>query len=267
MRCYHQGKNQNEREKSMYDLQKPNMWKRIAAALLDFFLLILVASGVIILLMAVFNMNSYSEGFQSRCDEFEQIYGTDFDMSGDDYSALDEAGKKAYDDAAAALSADGEANYYFSMIMNLTLLSVTLGFFIAYLVTEFIMPLILKNGQSLGKKAFGIGVMREDGVKISPVQLFARTVLGKFTIETMVPVFILIMLYFDLMGIVGIAVLLGIAILQLVLLIVNKTRTPIHDLLAHTVAVDLQSQMIFDTPEELLEYKQARHAEMVERSE
>ena len=251
----------------MYDLQKPNMWKRIAAALLDFFLLILVASGVIILLMAVFNMNGYSEGFQSRCDEFEQIYGTDFDMSGEDYSALDEAGKKAYDDAAAALSADGEANYYFSMIMNLTLLSVTLGFFIAYLVTEFIMPLILKNGQSIGKKAFGIAVMREDGVRISPVQLFARTVLGKFTIETMVPVFILIMLYFDLMGIVGIAVLLGLAILQLVLLIVNKTRTPIHDLLAHTVAVDLQSQMIFDTPEELLEYKQARHAEAVERSE
>ena len=251
----------------MYDLQKPNMWKRIAAALLDFFLLILVASGVIILLMAVFNMNGYSEGFQSRCDEFEQIYGTDFDMSGEDYSALDEAGKKAYDDATAALSADGEANYYFSMIMNLTLLSVTLGFFIAYLVTEFIMPLILKNGQSIGKKAFGIAVMREDGVKISAVQLFARTVLGKFTIETMVPVFILIMLYFDLMGIVGIAVLAGIAILQLVLLIVNKTRTPIHDLLAHTVTVDLHSQMIFDTPEELLEYKQARHAEMVERSE
>jgi uncharacterized RDD family membrane protein YckC len=243
------------------------MWKRIAAALLDFFLLILVASGVIILLMAVFNMNGYSEGFQSRCDEFEQIYGTDFDMSGEDYSALDEAGKKAYDDATAALSADGEANYYFSMIMNLTLLSVTLGFFIAYLVTEFIMPLILKNGQSIGKKAFGIAVMREDGVKISAVQLFARTVLGKFTIETMVPVFILIMLYFDLMGIVGIAVLAGMAILQLVLLIVNKTRTPIHDLLAHTVTVDLQSQMIFDTPEELLEYKQARHAEMVERSE
>ncbi len=243
------------------------MWKRIAAALLDFFLLIIVASAVIILLMAVFNINGQSEGFQSRCDEFEQIYGTDFDMSGEDYAALDEAGKKTYDDAAAALSADEQANYYFSMIINLTLLSVTLGLFFGYLVTEFILPLVLKNGQTLGKKAFGIAVMREDGVRISAVQLFARTVLGKFTIETMVPVFILIMLYFDLMGIVGIAVLLGIAILQLVLLIVNKTRTPIHDLLAHTVAVDLQSQMIFDTPEELLEYKQARHAEAVERSE
>ena len=251
----------------MFDLQKPNMWKRIAAALLDFFLLIIVASAVIILLMAVFNINGQSEGFQSRCDEFEQIYGTDFDMSGEAYAALDEAGKKAYDDAAAALSTDEQANYYFSMIINLTLISVTLGLFFGYLVTEFILPLVLKNGQTLGKKAFGIAVMREDGVRISAVQLFARTVLGKFTIETMVPAFILIMLYFDLMGIVGIAVLLGIAILQLVLLIVNKTRTPIHDLLAHTVAVDLQSQMIFDTPEELLEYKQARHAEAVKRSE
>ena len=251
----------------MYDLQKPNMWKRIAAALLDFFLLILVASAVILLLMAVFDMESHSDAFQSRCDEFGQIYGTDFDMSGDDYTALDEAGKKAYNDAADALSKDEAANYHFSMIMSLTLLSVTLGFFIAYLVTEFAVPLLLKNGQSIGKKVFGIGVMREDGVKISAVQLFARTVLGKFTIETMVPIFILIMLYFDLMGIVGIIVLAGMAILQLVLLIVNKTRTPIHDLLAHTVTVDLQSQMIFDTPEELLEYKKARHTEKVERSE
>ena len=190
------------------------MWKRIAAALLDFFLLILVASAVILLLMAVFDMESHSDAFQSRCDEFEQIYGTDFDMSGDDYTALDEAGKKAYNDAADALSKDEAANYHFSMIMSLTLLSVTLGFFIAYLVTEFAVPLLLKNGQSIGKKAFGIGVMREDGVKISAVQLFARTVLGKFTIETMVPIFILIMLYFDLMGIVGIIVLAGMAILS-----------------------------------------------------
>ena len=251
----------------MYDLQKPNMWKRIAAALLDFFLLIIVASAIVLLLLAVFDVDGHSEAFQLRCDEYEQTYSVDFDMSGEDYLALDDAGKKAYDDAAAALSADDEANYHFSMIMNITLLSVTLGFFAAYAINEFALPLIFKNGQTLGKKAFGIGVMREDGVRISPVQLFARTILGKFTIETMVPLFILIMLYFDLMGIVGIIVLVGLVIFQLALMIVNKTRTPIHDLLAHTVTVDLQSQMIFDTPEELLEYKQARHAEKVERSE
>ena len=36
------------------------------------------------------------------------------------------------------------------------------------------------------------------------------------------------------------------------------------DKMAHTVAVDMASQMIFDSPEALLEYKKRIHAESVE---
>jgi hypothetical protein len=53
---------------------------------------------------------------------------------------------------------------------------------------------------------------------------------------------------------------------QLVLLIVTKTHTPIHDLLARTVAVDITSQLIFDTPEDLLAYKKRLHEEQVQES-
>ena len=42
---------------------------------------------------------------------------------------------------------------------------------------------------------------------------------------------------------------------------------PIHDKLAGTVTVDLASQMIFDSPEALLEYKKRLHAESTERKE
>ena len=41
----------------------------------------------------------------------------------------------------------------------------------------------------------------------------------------------------------------------------------IYDMLANTVTVDMASQMIFDSPEALLEYKQRVHAEAVERAE
>ena len=60
-----------------------------------------------------------------------------------------------------------------------------------------------------------------------------------------------------------IAILAAIALSEIVLLIATKERTPIHDLMAGTVTIDIASQMIFDSPEALLLYKQQRHAEMV----
>ena len=87
---------------------------------------------------------------------------------------------------------------------------------------------------------------------------------SKCTVETMVPMFIIVMIYLGLMGSFGTIVILALLLLQIVLLIVTKARTPIHDILAHTVCVDFASQMIFDTPEALLEYKKRIHAEQVE---
>jgi hypothetical protein len=47
------------------------------------------------------------------------------------------------------------------------------------------------------------------------------------------------------------------------LLLFRQARTPLHDMLAGTVTVDFASQMIFDSPEELLEYKKKLHAESI----
>ena len=135
---------------------------------------------------------------------------------------------------------------------------------IAFLLLEFVVPLLFGNGQTLGKKVFGVAVMREDGVRLSPLLLFARTVLGKYTVETMVPVLILIMIYLNLTGIGGTVIILGMLLVQMVLLIATKARTPLHDKLAHTVTVDFASQMIFESPEAMLAYKQRIHAEQVE---
>ena len=120
------------------------------------------------------------------------------------------------------------------------------------------------GGQTLGKKIFGIGVMRLDGVKVTPLQMFVRSILGKCTVETLGPVFCVISVLLKVMGIIGIAVMAAIFLSQIVLVFATKTHTPIHDVMAGTVTVDMASQMIFDTPEALLEYKQRIHAEMVQ---
>ena len=149
------------------------------------------------------------------------------------------------------------------MIVNLTLLITSIGILLSFVILEFIVPILFKNGQTLGKKAFGIAVMRFDGVKIGTPILFVRAILGKYTLETMVPVLFIIMLYFGMTG--GIALLLIGALLigQLILIFSTRARTPLHDVIANTVTVDMASQMIFESQEAMLAYKKDLHAEKV----
>ena len=91
--------------------------------------------------------------------------------------------------------------------------------------------------------------MRRDFVKISPVLLFARTVLGKFTLETMVPVLLMFSVSFGFMGLFAVVLMAVLFVIQLILLMVTHARTPLHDLIAQTVTADMASQRIFDTPE------------------
>ncbi|MBQ2142480.1 MAG: RDD family protein, partial [Alistipes sp.] len=100
-----------------------------------------------------------------------------------------------YDAALAAFAEDREAGYLYSLLINLTLVIITFGILLSDLILELIVPLLFGNGQTLGKKIFSLGLMRNDGVKLNAMQLFARTLLGKFTIETMIPVYVLIMLF------------------------------------------------------------------------
>ena len=56
-------------------------------------------------------------------------------------------------------------------------------------------------------------------------------------------------------------------ILQVAMLIVTKTNSSIHDLLADTVVVDYVSQQIFETQEDLIKARQEEHAKAVENAE
>ena len=245
----------------MYDFQKANMWKRISAALCDFILLAIVVVGMALLLSTVLGYDNYVTQFNDLKASYEEKYEIDLQA---DYNELSDEDKARVDEADKAFAADPDANYVYGMIINYTFIIVIFSILIGYLLVEFIIPLLFKNGQTLGKKIFGVAVMREDGVRLSPTLLFVRTVLGKYTVETMIPVLIIIMVSLGVMGIIGTAVVVALLIAQIVLIIVTKARTPLHDKLAHTVTVDYASQMIFDTPEEMIAYKKRIHAESVE---
>ena len=243
------------------DLQKASFGKRIIAAIFDGILLSVLAVGLAALLSLAFGTDNYVSNLSDLSSKYESDYGVEFQITAEDYNALTEAEKENWHAADKAFGEDPKAQYSYNMLINLTILIVTFSILPAVLVIEFAVPLIFGNGQTLGKKIFGIAIMNTEGVKVNNIQLFARAVLGKFAIEIMIPLSIIFMICFNMIGISGIIILFAILVLEIICLCVTRTNSPIHDLLANTVAVDMASQRIFESREELIEYTKARHAE------
>jgi uncharacterized RDD family membrane protein YckC len=249
----------------IFDLQKASMWKRVSAFLFDFIILVIAVAGFALLLSTVLGYDKHNAQLGNAYAKYESEYGVVFDISQEEFMQLSQEEQQTWNNAYQALIKDSEAMYSYNMVVNLTLVISSLAILFAYLILEFFIPIKFGNGQTLGKKIFGVAVMRTDGVKITAPLLFIRTILGKFTIETMIPVLICIMIFFNTIGIVGMLILGLILLLQIILMISTHTNSCIHDLLAKTVAVDMQSQLIFETEEEMIAYKNKVHAEKVAR--
>ena len=251
----------------IYDLQKPTFWKRFSAYLLDIVLVITLSVGFAMVVSAVVGFDQKLENLEGYYTEYSEKYDIDLEISTEDFNKLSKEEQDAYAEADKAFRSDKKVIAAYTLIFNLVLVITAVGILLGVLVWEFIIPLFLKNGQTVGKKIFGIAVMRTNGVKISTLQLFVRAILGKYTFEIMLPVFAVILVIFANMALFGVVVLAALAIAQVVALIVTRnTRQALHDLLSDTVTVDLASQLIFDTEEELIKYKEEQHAKMVERS-
>jgi len=251
----------------VYDLQKASMWKRIAAWMFDGILVSVLAVGIGFLISMLLGYDAYSETLNMAYAEYETQYAVTFEMTEKEYAAMTEAELANYNAAYDALIADDEAMYAYHMMMNLSILITTMGILTALVLWEFVIPLLFGNGQTLGKKIFSLGVMRTDNVRLTTIQLFIRTILGKFTIETMIPVYILLMLFWGTLDLTGTLLLGALLFAQVIILIVTHTNSLIHDLLAGTVVVDISSQMIFEDTQALIEYQKKIHAERAARQD
>ena len=239
----------------IYDLQRASMLKRISAWLLDTIMLVIVATLMAFLLSMLLNYDSYSVRLDARYAYYEAEYGVTRNLTQEQVDAMTPEQLDRLETASQALSEDEEALHAYGMMIQLMIVITSLSLLLAYIVTEWAVPLALGNGQTIGKKIFGIAVMRQDGVRVNSVCMFIRTVLGKFTIETMIPVMMVLMLFFGSIGAVGWLITGVILIIEIALLVTTRERCMIHDKLANTVTVDLASQMIFQSPEALLAYK------------
>ena len=174
--------------------------------------------------------------------------------------------KEMYDKMDKAISENKNIQAAAFLLLNYSLVICLVSTFAAYVILEFAVPMIFGNGQTLGKKLFAIGVIRTNTVKASPFVLFVRMLFGKFTIETVLPLFVIIMMFFGIMGIVGPIVILGLGVLEIIALLATRTRSAVHDLISDTCVVDMSTQMIFESEQALLDYKKKIHEENVANS-
>ena len=285
----------------MFELRRIGIVKRASALLLDAILLAVLTTGFMFIISLICGYDKEEElanGYFQEWEDYRKeyipevaaFYGFSYEEGEFDYTITTSDGKSAtLDDViekldkskgedaetAAAYSKYRElmervppsvVNAQYRYVYSLLFMMVSLGILLAYIVLEFVIPIILKNGQTIGKKVFAICLVRNDCVKISVMALFARTLLGKFAIETMFPVLLVFLFLFGGLGVLAIVLFAAITVLNVALFFATKNRTPIHDMLAGTVAVDMKLQMIFESEEELIQKKTLQHTESVEKS-
>lgn len=245
----------------MEDLQKASLWKRASAFLFDMILLGIAAVLFSWALSALCGYDGWQRTLEEAYARYGAEYGVNFRMDQAAYDAQTEAERARLEEAYLALSSDGEAVRAYDMVMQLTVTITSLGIFLAFAVLEFAVPLCLGDGRSVGKKLFSLGVMRREGIRVRGPSLFIRAILGKYAIETMIPVLIVLMIYWGSIGVVGPAVLGLLLVLEAALLFATPTNALLHDLLSDTVVIDYPSQRIFDTREDKIAWLEQKHTE------
>lgn len=245
----------------IFDLQKASMWKRISAFLFDAIMMSMLAILLALILSSALHYDSHQALFNEAYQRYYDEYGLNDELLATDPASLTAEQTAQIDAASRAIAADPDAVHAYSMVINLQVLIVTFALLITFLLWEFAVPLLLGNGQTLGKKIFGVGVMHLDGVQVGHVALFVRAILGKYAVGTM-PYAMCALYVFSGVGS-PLFLLIGLVLLvvQALMLILSRENALLHDKMAFTVTVDLASQMIFRTRDELIAYKKKLHAE------
>ena len=268
----------------MLDLQKATFSKRISAFLFDIIALFILVVGVLTIMSSVTKYDVVSSRFGEIYGNYEQAdiydafnneFGAGKTYTNDEIDKIIATEPEKYNEwynaqqtkLFADLNKNEEAMELYGKVVVLTILNITVSILVSFLILEFIVPLILKNGQTIGKKVFGVALMRVDGVKVSTLQMFIRTILGKYTIETMIPVLVVVCAFLNLLSsdmvLFALLILVVIFAVNVVIYVKSDRSSLLHDEMAMTIAVDLQSQMIFNSEEELIAYKEEQAAEAV----
>jgi len=149
-----------------------------------------------------------------------------------------------------------------AVLLGLNLKAVAAGIQAALGSSTVMMGVIVMMGAALG------ALMNEARITHTIVYWFVKKIGVNTRTKAKIVLIICTITVCGLLGTMGgmaLAALLVIAVAEIVIMIRSKTNATIHDYMSATVAVDISSQMIFDSPEALMTYRQQAHAEQVKK--
>lgn len=250
-----------------FELQRADFWKRISAFLFDIIIFGILLMGVATAMSAILDYDKYLDIVEQVEMEYVEKYGINPDITDEEFAALTDEEKEPYLECDRKRQQDERLIIAYNILIDFAVAIISVSILVASVVLELVVPIFFKNGQTLGKKIFGLAVIHTNGVRLRGQAHFIRSIIGKCAMETMIPAYLILMVLFGNLGIVGAAVLGLILILQIAVIASTKTRSAIHDLISDTVVVDFQSQMIFENADELIAYKTRLHEEEVNKKE
>lgn len=249
----------------MEGLQKASLSKRLFATILDVIIIAILTTGFAYLTSLIVKIDDHQQKVTEYMAYYEETYDVKFNLKQEDFDKMSEEELQHYQEVEEIINHDLGFSKELNLIIYLTLIIILVGFLFGVMIPEFVIPLFLKNGQTIGKKIFSLVVIKNNSVKASTLQLFVRAFFGKFIIVFIVPAYIITLVMNGVLGWVWLLFLGALTLLQLILLVVTQNHTFIHDVFAYTVIADKQTQMIFESEEALLEYKKEKHKNEVSR--
>ena len=238
--------------KSIYTPKKAKRIKRLAAFMIDVICIIIVFTGVLYLAATISNYANMSA-------ELEQLYidlGVKIPGEKEGQYVFCEIGNKECEDALKTLYGMDEFYVLFDGVQNFLIYGPIGSLFVSLLIFELIVPLILKNGQTIGMKLFNVGLISKNDIRVKPLQIFVRFLFGKFIINGIVPLLgILYIFVSDGAGITGAMLLLLFLIANLACYGVGKNYTFVPDTLSGVYPIDMQEQIFFDSEAQLMAAK------------
>ncbi len=232
--------------RSIYNPKKAPFIRRAGAYLIDVIIFATLFVGVLWLV-------SYIVGYQKNYELLEQKYIEHgiYILKNGTYDFCDTTKEECLT-GWETFNRDKDACYYYDLSTQLTLIMITISAFITYFILEFVVPMIFKNGQTIGMKCLRIGLIDKQGIKVRPRQIFIRFLFGRFLVSRILPVYGFIFMVFNLSGgLYGFLLAVIILACDLLMTLFGKDRAGIANVISSTYAVDMDETYFFNSVEEI----------------
>ncbi len=238
----------NNVEKSIYSSTKPTYFRRILAFFLDLVLFLVLFTGACILSSSIIGLQDSQNQLNEKYIE-HNVYVLN---ENNEYEfCVDKDGSTTCKIAWENFNKDEVACELYDSIAVKTTYVAALGIFISELILEFFVPVLLKNGRTVGMFCIGLGLIDNRGIKVTTLQLFMRFLFGKFIVVSMLPLFLFMYHFFGLFPGYGLILSLLIIVINALMKLFTPNRIGFVDAIGKTYMVENDQQIYVDTLEEL----------------